>query len=194
MLPIVAGALGGAAGMGLGSLFGGGGGGRGETFSTIAGWQTELGKRLAGEGYEGMLSTISEGFADEEMFANITKDWQEHFATPVMKMWQESVAPTIREGYNLPGAFYSASKSLGLQRAGEEFFSGQVTPTLFSALEGARERDVQLRSIYASLFGAGAGLATAGTQQLIPQGPTGMEGFASFGQGLSGIGDFLFGK
>jgi hypothetical protein len=163
------------------------------TYSTIAKWQEELGKSLTGGGYANMLSMISEGFAGEDTFAAITKDWQENYALPVMQMWQETIAPTIKEGYNLPGAFYSTSKSLGLQRAGEEFFSGQVTPTLFSALESARDRDVQLKSIYASLFGSAAGLATAGTQQLEPQGPSWAETFGQFGAGMSGIGSFLFG-
>lgn len=128
---------------------------------TTQSWQNDLGKMLA--------STFG-GIAGQQMplgesAAGITADWTNQFATPVMQMWQREIAPMINEGYNLPGAFYSTSRSKGLAREAGNFFSGNVMPTLFSALENMRSRGPQWAGIWSGLLGQGAGLSTANTME-----------------------------
>jgi len=134
-----------------------------KTYSTIAGWQTELGKSMA-EILGGMApEALGRIFEREDPFS-IVKDWRETFATPVMRMWQRDILPMIKEGFNMfPGSFYSKSRFTGMQREAEEFYGGKVAPLLFSALEGARGRGLQRQSLMASLLGFPTQLAAAPT-------------------------------
>lgn len=164
--------------------------------TTLAPWQTDLGKQLAamfGGLAGGASGSMLGGFMGGESAGQITSDWTKNFATPVMQMWQREIAPMIKEGYNLPGSFYSASTSKGLGREASNFFSGNVMPTLFSSLESLRSRGPQWAGIYANLMGTGAGLATSSTMQNFWQpGPNWQQNFANVGQGLQGVGSFLF--
>lgn len=152
---------------------------------TTQSWQSDLGKMLASTfgGISGQSMALGESAAD------ITRDWTSNFATPVMQMWQREIAPMINEGYNLPGAFYSMSRSKGLSREAGNFFSGSVMPTLFTALENMRARGPQWASIWGDLLGTGAGLSTAQTMQSWYK-PT-MSSTERFQSTMEGIGNVL---
>jgi len=133
-----------------------------KTFSTIEAWQREFGEGLAdilGEAAPGMLRRIFE--RDDK--GDILADFKTYFATPAMRMWQETIAPTVSEGFNLPGAFYSRARFKGLQRSGEEFLTQRVNPLLFGALESAEARDLQRQAIIANIMTGSQSLATAPT-------------------------------
>ena len=153
---------------------------------TTAGWQQDLGQAIASVlsgGAGGLLRGIT---GIEESPESIVSDWSKYVATPAMQMWQKTIAPLIEEGYNLPGAFYSASKSRGLARNASDFFTQNVTPTLFSALENMKGREVNLASIYAGLLGTSAGLSTAQTLTYVNKGSW-QQDFAAFGQGFNSL-------
>jgi len=135
-------------------------------YPTIMGWQKDLGKALAGllgETTPDMMSRVME----RESLSSIASDWGKLYATPVMNEWQRTIAPTILEGYNLPGSFYSRSTYEGLGREAGDYLSGKVAPTLFAALEGARSRELSRQSLLANLLGVGAGFATTPTMQTV---------------------------
>ena len=135
-------------------------------YPTITGWQKDLGKALAGllgETTPDMMSRVME----RESLPSIASDWGKLYATPVMNEWQRTIAPTILEGYNLPGSFYSRSTYEGLGREAGNYLSGQVAPTLFAALEGARSRELSRQSLLANLLGVGSSFATTPTMQTV---------------------------
>jgi len=135
-------------------------------YPTIKGWQSDLGKTLAGllgETTPDMMSRVME----RESLSSIAGDWGKLYATPVMNEWQRTIAPTILEGYNLPGSFYSRSTYEGLGREAGNYLSGQVAPTLFAALEGARSRELSRQSLLANLLGVGSSFATTPTMQTV---------------------------
>lgn len=137
--------------------------GRLKTFSTIEAWQRDLGESLAdilGEGAPEMLKRVFE----REEKGDILADFKTYFATPMMQMWQETIAPTVREGFNLPGAFYSTERFEGVQKSGEQFLTQQVNPMLFSALESSQGRELQRQAIIANLMTGSQSLATAPTR------------------------------
>ena len=146
--------------------------------STIQPWQQELGKQMANL-FEG-LGTTASGFLSlmPESAQELTAEWSETFATPVMDMWRKSVQPLLEESSNLPGAFYSKSRFDLIQREAEQFMSGSVMPTLFEAQERRRARIPQFGQIYASLLGQGSGLSTAQTLQNFYQGGNWRENLA----------------
>jgi len=158
---------------------------------TIAEWQADFGKSLVGM-YEDILSQASEVFEGAETPEAISKSWSEMYAKPVMQMWRETVVPMIEEQFNLPGAFYSTDKSKGVQRESESFLSGTVAPTLFEALENMRNRNIQLKSIYANILTGGTSLAVSPTQTAISKSSGGKSGLGSLigagaGLGLSAL-------
>ena len=127
-------------------------------------WQRELSRDISaaiGGEAEGMVSAITA----EEDLGDIVADFQKYFATPMMQMFQEEIVPIIKEGYNLPGAYYSTARSAGVARAGEEFMTERISPALFQTIEGYRQRQVQRAQIGAGVLGVGAGLATTPTYQ-----------------------------
>ncbi len=66
--------------------------------------------------------------------------WEETYSTPVMNAWRDTVAPILENQYNIPGGFYSTRKGTGVSRAANEFYGGQVAPTLFTALQQGEQR------------------------------------------------------
>ncbi len=71
--------------------------------------------------------------------ATVSK-WEETYSTPVMNAWRNTVAPILENQYNIPGGFYSTRKGTGVSRAANEFYGGQVAPTLFTALQTGEQR------------------------------------------------------
>lgn len=139
------------------------------TVSLLEDWQKSLGKDISaaiGGATPGIVSDISEG----EDLEGIMADFQKFFATPMMQMFQEEVVPTIREGFNLPGAFYSTAKSEGIAKAQESFISETINPALFQTIESFRSREVQRAGIAANVLGIGAGIATTPTLQAFYKG------------------------
>lgn len=134
--------------------------------ATTYDWQQNLGKTLAGL-LSGSASTLLDSLQAKETPESITGDWQKLYATPAMNMWKETIAPLIKESYNLPGSLYSRSSSLGIANEASKFYNQNVTPTLFNALEGFRSRQVQMSQIYANVLGIGSGLSTAQTIQSV---------------------------
>jgi hypothetical protein len=156
---------------------------------TIESWQRDFGKTLT-DVYESVLSNLPDVFAGLETVEDVTKEWRRSFATPVMKAYRETVVPMLGEEFNLPGAFYSTDRFKGVQKKVGEFYSGAVAPTLFEALENMKSRNLQLKSIYASLLGSGGGLATASTQTGVYSGKTWQQDWATT---MDALGGFLFG-
>ncbi len=64
-----------------------------------------------------------------------TKQWQETYATPVMRTWEDTVMPMIKEGFNIPGVYYSRGRGKGVSEEASRFYGGYVAPTLFSTLQ-----------------------------------------------------------
>ena len=159
--------------------------------STIQSWQDDLGKTvsgLLGDSAESLLGTLQQSESPQ----SITNEWQNLYATPAMQMWQNTIAPLIREGYNLPGSFYSRSTSQGLAKSATEFYNQNVTPTLFSALESFKNRQVQMDQIYANILGLSTGLATAKTEQSFLDTSSWQQDFAAISQGVSGYLNAIF--
>jgi len=135
-------------------------------YPTIMGWQQDLGKLVAASLGQATPDIMNRAM-ERESLSSIASDWGNLYATPVMNEWQRTIAPTILEGYNLPGSFYSRSTFEGLGREAGDFLSGKVAPMLFAALEGARSRELNRQSILANLLGVGSNLATTGTMQTV---------------------------
>lgn len=68
------------------------------------------------------------------------KTWEETYASPIMETWKSTIAPILESEYNIPGAFYSTRKGMGIGRAAGEFYGGQVAPTLYSSLQAGEQR------------------------------------------------------
>ncbi len=70
---------------------------------------------------------------------SVTKEWEQTFAKPAMEAWWKYQAPGVRDEFaGIPGGFYSADRGRGVVSEANRFMSTTVTPTLFSALQGAR--------------------------------------------------------
>lgn len=108
---------------------------------------------LVGEAYEDYQAQYGSGISQRAISDLITakpgftfdpkatgQRWKETYATPVMAAWQDIVAPMLESQYNIPGGFYSTRKGTGIGRAANEFYGGQVAPTLFSALQTGEQR------------------------------------------------------
>ena len=138
--------------------------GRLKTWETTQPWQKELGTELSeilGEAAPELLSRVFE----EEDYGDILSDFKKYVSSPALRMWQDVVAPEIREGFNLPGAFYTHDRARGMRMAGEEFLTTRVNPLLFSSLEGWRGRNLSRQSIYANLLTGTQSLAVSPTVQ-----------------------------
>lgn len=168
--------------------------GRVRQYPLIGEEQRELSTTLAGlygEATPQMFKKLLKG----ETFEGVAEQWKTDFATPVMQMWQETIQPAILEGYNLPGSFYSRSKSEGVQKEREQFYSQQVTPTLFGALEAYRARMPQWASLLAQTIGTGSQFATAPTMSAVtlPRGPTDYERWGGWIKNVGGMIDVIQG-
>jgi hypothetical protein len=159
--------------------------------SLVDEWQRQLSEELSG-GIGEVSPDILAGVMGNEDLESIMGDFQKFIATPMMQMFQKEVVPTIREGYNLPGAFYSTAKSAGIARAGEEFISQRIAPMAFEAMEAFRGREVQRASIGAQVLGVGAGLSTAPTYQAFYKGKE-KKSFGSLGGVLGALGGAAIG-
>ena len=67
--------------------------------------------------------------------ARTTSEWQEIYATPVMQMYQEVVLPMVSESFNIPGVAYSRTRAEGEKKSISDFYSQNVQPKLFEALQ-----------------------------------------------------------
>ena len=76
----------------------------------------------------------------------IIQDWRENFANPLTSYYNEFVRPEVREEFNVPGGFNTSERSQGVSRAFNEFYGGQVAPTLFQAQENERQREFAAQS------------------------------------------------
>ncbi len=67
-------------------------------------------------------------------FGNISKRFNENFATPLMETFRRTVLPAVREGYNaVPGGLRSAALGRGMENVTSRFFQESVQPKLFDA-------------------------------------------------------------
>lgn len=168
-----------------------------KTFQTTQPWQREFGETLSsilGEAAPEMIKRIFER-EEGDYRGDILADFKEYFATPAMRMWEDVIAPVVKEGFNLPGAFYSRDRYRGVQRSGEEFLATKVNPLLFSSLETSREgmlsRNLQRQAIIANIMTGSQSLATSPTISGVMQ--PGEEGFGGGLGALAGIGLGYFG-
>jgi len=67
--------------------------------------------------------------------AKTTEKWVETYAAPVMKAWEKYVLPLKKEEWNIPGVYASRTRTREVAKAGEEFMTTRVAPTLFEALQ-----------------------------------------------------------
>ncbi len=157
------------------------------TVSLLETWQKDLGKQISasiGGETPSIISAITEG----EDLGSIMADFQKFFATPMMQMFQEEVVPTIREGFNLPGAFYSSARFEGVAKATESFIGETISPAAFSTMEAFRGREVQRAGIGAQVLGIGAGIATQPTLQAFYKGKEKKTGLGGAIGGAIGLG------
>ncbi len=95
-------------------------------------------------GGEGQTRAISDLIAGKPAYTfdpeATTKRWESTYANPIMETWKKTVMPALEQQYNVPGGFYSTRKGLGISRAANEFYGGQVAPTLFGALQAGQQR------------------------------------------------------
>ena len=135
-----------------------------KTVSTISGEQQELLRNFS-ELLGDVLPQLVGGLLERESIEDIKKSFTEDFASPVMEMFKREVLPIVREGFNLPGAFFSSSRFQGEQRETENFLSGKVNPILAQFLESFRNRQLQQKGLFVNALGVASGTATAQTMQ-----------------------------
>jgi len=105
--------------------------------------------------------------------------WKSLVAEPMMGLWDRMGESTAKERYNLPGAYYSASRGKGVMREGEQFLSESVMPSLFSSMEnwsarlpGTATGAAMLRgNVLGQAVNPAIGLGTATTQETIAYQP-----------------------
>lgn len=86
------------------------------------------------------------------------KTWEETYASPIMETWKSTVMPALEQQYNIPGAFYSTRKGMGVGRAAGEFYGGQVAPTLYGSLQAGEQRGFESAEAAAARRPAALGL------------------------------------
>lgn len=158
-------------------------------YQTIGAEQRALSETLSSY-YREAAGPMFQKLLKGETFGGVAEQWKKDFATPVMEMWQETIQPMVEEGYNLPGSFYSRSKGEGVQREREQFYSQQVSPTLFSALENYRARMPQWASLMAQVIGTGGQLATAPTKGVVTL-PRGLADYERWGGWIKNVGGMV---
>lgn len=87
-----------------------------------------------------------------------TSRWQETYAGPVMEMWNQTVLPSIKEGFNIPGVAYSRARGRETGRAASEFYGQYVAPSLFTALQTGEQMGFQSAEAAAGRQPAALGL------------------------------------
>lgn len=161
--------------------------GRLRVFPTTEEWQQDLGRTLSdvlGEATPEMLRRIFE----REDRGEILGDFEKYFATPAMQMWEGSIAPIVREGFNLPGAFYSKSRFEGVRRSGEEFLTQRVNPLMFASFQEAEQRNLVRQGMIANLLTGTQSLAVAPTRaaMFLPATDKGLASYAGWQTAISG--------
>lgn len=108
--------------------------------------------RSLSEAERNALSNLSTGqsFYDSDP-EQVIQDWRENFANPLTTYYNEFIRPEVREEFNVPGGFNTSERAEGVSRAFNEFYGGQVAPTLFQAQENERQREFAARSQAANL-------------------------------------------
>lgn len=88
-------------------------------------------------GREDINTAMSEMIAGKPAYthdpAATAERWQGMYATPVMEAWRETVLPTIKESFNVPGGAYSTAGARGTLREAGNFYGQYVSPQLFQA-------------------------------------------------------------
>lgn len=184
-----------------------------ETFSTTSPEQQNLMKKTAGYGEDLMgysgdyLAQVMKDINDmNSVFGKaqtallneldptaIMDRWKSLVADPMMNAWERTGASAAREGYNLPGAYYSASRGKGVQREANQFLSENVMPSLFASMENWAAR-LPSTAVNAAMlkgnvigqamnpalgvYGTSAGLSTAQTQETMAYQPPDYLGLA----------------
>ncbi len=75
--------------------------------------------------------------------AKTTSEWQKIYATPIMQMYQDVVLPMVRESFNVPGVAFSRERAEGELKATSDFFTQNVQPKLFEALQAGEQRSFE---------------------------------------------------
>lgn len=141
---------------------------------TTQAWQSNLGQNIA--------DLLTSWRPEQEDRQSIVSDWSQLIAAPAMQTWNRYVAPFLREGMNIPGAI-SRSSSESLARSSEQFFTGNVLPTLFSSIEASKNRELQWQGLWGDIFKTGAGLSTAQTLQYASK-PSWRQEFETLSSGI----------
>lgn len=74
--------------------------------------------------------------------AKTTSQWRTTYATPMMETWKETVAPLLKESYNMSGVSSSRAGQAVSDNA-SQFYNQAVGPTLFNALQNAESMGAQ---------------------------------------------------
>lgn len=154
---------------------------------TIEPWQRELGMGLA-DIYGGAAPEIMSRIFERENVGSIVDLFKEHVVPAASTAWEKILSPSIIEGFNLPGAFYSRSKHEGVMRKGEEFLETRVMPQLFESIESMFGRETQRQAILANVLSGGTSLATAPTQTGVVKGKSGSSGSGGLIGATAGFG------
>ena len=85
----------------------------------VPGLFTQAYERYASQfGGEGISTAISDLIAGKPAYTfdprETIKTWEETYASPIMETWKSTVMPALEEQYNIPGAFYSTRKGMGI--------------------------------------------------------------------------------
>jgi hypothetical protein len=86
----------------------------------------------------------------------VTKQWNETFAQPVMSAYRQYVSPLVEEKWNIPGLSGSAIAARGVTNAAQQYFGQQIQPTLYRDLQTAQQRAFQSQEAAAGRQLAGA--------------------------------------
>ena len=173
-----------------------------EQYSTISPTQKELVDQTAGALGTNLsdvmksLNNVNSVFGKSQAAlmgeldpTNIMNRWKQMIADPMMSYWDRMGESTAKERYNLPGAYYSASRGKGVMREGEQFMMENMMPSLFSSMENWSARLPGTATAAAMLRGnvlgqavqPAIGLGTATTQETIAYQPPDVLGMAAQG-------------
>ena len=73
----------------------------------------------------------------------ITQQWNQNFAQPMMSAYRQYVQPLVQEQFNLPGLSGSAIAGRGVSNAANQFFGQSVQPQLYNALLTGQQQAFQ---------------------------------------------------
>ena len=97
--------------------------------------------------------------------ARTTSAWQEIYATPIMQMYQNVVLPMVSESFNVPGVAFSRTRAEGERKAISDFFTQNVQPKLFDALQTGERMGFESAEAAASRRADATGLPSLRLQE-----------------------------